>query len=158
VKGQWIGLGLALACAACGKAPEPPAKTTVVAGAPGSHVAPEVPADQLVLVKAIAAGRNDPDFCVTFQATRAFQDWAVKIGDFRTSTINRSIDITFEAGDSVLLEQVVQTTDALYPSIEALRVGETARISGAFTHGNGECGFRLGVIGVKVAQINGTSY
>ena len=151
-----MGLGLALICTACGKAPDQTAKPEAVQAKPIAKTpidVPGAPADQVDLVSAISTGRNDGDFCVIFQKTAGFPDWVVKISDFRTSTVNSSIDITFDAGHNVQMEQVVQTTNPLYATIAALRMRDTVRISGTFTHGNSECGYQLGIIGVHLSKV-----
>ncbi len=154
--GLGLGLGLILVCTACSKAPDQSVKPEAVQAKPAEKMPvdmPDAPAAQLDLVAAISAGRNDGNFCVTFQKTAGFTDWAVKISDFRTSTVNSSIDITFDAGHNVQMEQVVQTTDPLYATIAPLRMRDMARISGTFTHGNSECGYQLGIIGVHLSRI-----
>ncbi len=135
-----IAAGLLLA--ACHKAPEPAPQPTV----PVTQAAPNPPPDQLVLVKEMAGG--DPKFCVGFQQTQGFDNWIVTVDDVETSTVNQSIDITFAAGEHVGLEEVVQTTDPLYKAITGLHVGHTVRISGRFSHGNGECSYRLDKVSI----------
>ena len=133
-----------LAClAACEKRTIPKFAPTAV---PSPAVA--VPPEQQALVPVLAA-----DDCAKFQQSQTFDNWLVTVDDVETSTVNQSIDITFGAGQHIGLEQVIQTTNPLYPAVANLRQGGTARISGRFTHGNGECSYRLTTVGIALGKV-----
>ena len=144
-----------LALAACGKPPPeaaPKAASAAPEATPTPAATPVPPPDQAALVKQIAA--DDPAFCPAFQQTRTFDNWIVTVDDVETSTVNSSIDITFNAGSHVRLEEVVQTSDPVYPAVAQLHIGRTARLSGRFSHGNGECSYRLDKVGVIVTGVS----
>lgn len=132
--------------AGCDKPAAPPK-----ALAPAAPVAPAVaPADQTALVAVIAA-----DDCNTFLKATDFKGWLVTVDDVETSTVNQSIDITFGAGQHIGLEEVVQTSSPLYAAVSSLHVGDTLFVSGQFTHGNGECSYRLDKVGIVLSQLGG---
>ncbi len=93
------------------------------------------------------------DDCAKFQQAQAFANWRVTVDDVETSTVNQSIDITFGAGQHIGLEQVVETKNPAYPAIAALQQGNTITLSGRFTHGNGECSYRLTTVGITVSKV-----
>ncbi len=156
-------VALVLLCAACEKAPEKPAAPTAQAvssvppaAAPTGPV-PPLPADQKALVDKVVAAQGDDAalqaLCEDFQKNGTFTGWVVKVTDFSTSTVNSSIDVVLDAGPHVVrLEQVIQTSDPAYKTVEALRIGQMVKLSGQFTHGNGECGYRLRNVNVKITS------
>ena len=146
-----FAIAACLLLAACDK-PAAPTPQLAPEPAPASAAAPvetlAAPTEQTALVAVIAS-----DNCTKFSQVAAFDGWVVTIDDFETSTVNGSIDITFGAGQHVSLEQVVQSNDPLYATVAALRQGSTVRISGHFSHGNGECNYRLDKVGITLTKV-----
>lgn len=154
-----ILLPLLLLCAACSKAPEKPSE----AGKPSvpSAGVPAPPADQAALITAVAAVRAAPDdqaaykrFCDMFEALKTFDGWRATIADSQVSTINSSIDVTFDIGH-VRLEQVVQTTDPVHTTLTDLDGREDVLISGSFPHRDGaaECAYYRGTLNVVLTKV-----
>ena len=135
-----------LVLAACSKPAPPP---SAPAAAPGDM--PGASADQAALVKAISA--DEGDFCTRFQQTPGFDNWAVTVADYRYSDSNPNIDVTFDAGDGVKLEQNIHGDNPLHDAVAALHQGDTAHISGRFIHGNGECSYKLDVVGIALTAV-----
>ncbi|ESQ93536.1 hypothetical protein ABAC460_00270 [Asticcacaulis sp. AC460] len=140
-----------LAClVACEKAPEP-------APAPAVKVeVPAVPQAQADFVAAIEAADDQAGidkFCGDFAGMAGFEGWVVTVRESQVSTLNRSVGITFNAGDGVKLEQVVQADNPLHGAVERLLIGDQVTISGAFTHGNGECSYSLDTFGIRLSQV-----
>ncbi|ESQ76030.1 hypothetical protein ABAC402_06180 [Asticcacaulis sp. AC402] len=134
--------------AACEKAPEPAAAAKVEVSA--------LPRTQTDFLTALAMTSNPAGvdrFCTAFTTTPGFADWVATVRDSQTSTLNRSIGITFDVGDGIKLEQVVQADNSLHEAVERLLIGDKVTISGAFTHGNGECGYSLDSFGIRLSDI-----
>lgn len=151
-------LAVLVLCSACDKTPETaPDKTVPSPAKPASSIQAALPVEQAAFMRGVAlteaAGPNDQGFCAEFQKTASFDNWIGTIEDFRTSTVNGSIDITFDMG-GVLFEQVVQKTDPLYASVEPLLVGARVQLSGQFSHGNGECGYSLRTISIGLTKVH----
>lgn len=150
-------IALVLACAACQKAPEKPAPEPAVVQS-AAPVGPPLPppADQTALVEKVTGAEGDDKalqaICDDFQKRETFTDWIVTVSDFSTSTVNSSIDIVLDAGPHLRLEQVIQTSDPAYKTVEALRMRQVVRLSGRFTHGNGECSYQLRTINVAITR------
>jgi len=161
---------LCLAVAACGPK-SVPGGDTAPASAPAASAA-AVPPEQSAFValpnslreradKASGEGRKKllseaPDvFCAEFRKLKAFTDWQAQVKDVRTSTIDGTIDIEFDIGRSIAIEDVVQKTDLLYGTVEQLAVGEQVTLSGTFTHLNhdAECGYYFGPFGVALSSV-----
>ena len=143
-------LTLALVVAACDKAPEPaPAPAAKVEAA----AKPEAQTNFLAAVGATSDQAGIDSFCADFAATPGFEAWSVTVRDAQVSTVNRSVMISFNAGDSVKLEQVVQADNPLHAAVDRLRIGDQVIISGQFTHGNGECGHSLDVFGIRLSAV-----
>jgi hypothetical protein len=150
-------LAIMVLCSACDKDAQ---KTVVPADAPHGVVAPAaaatVPAEQTAFTKGVAlaesGGPAGQGFCSDFQKMPGFENWIGTITDFRTSTINGAIDITFDMG-GVRFEQVVQKANPVYASVEPLLVGARVQMSGQFSHGNGECGYSLRTISVGIKKV-----
>ncbi len=153
---------LVLVCAGCDRAPVP-------ASAPDhAKAAVDLPQDQTSLIGLIRGVKADAStfdhFCSAFQQMKTFDNWGADVADVQISTVNNSIDITFDAGhhgqpsgaDHVRLETVVQKGDALYPAVEALTVGDAVRLSGRFPHSNGadECGYYRGTFTVNLTGVH----
>ena len=151
-------LALLLLCVACHKAPETPATP---ATAPASPTV-KLPSDQAKLVGLITAVKADPKdegaynaFCAIFENTKTFDNWDATVVDSRISTVNNSVDITFDVGGHVRLEQVVQTTDPVYAAISGLHGRNAVRISGSFPHRDGasECGYYTGTFTIALTKV-----
>ena len=152
-----------LLCAACSqKAPSDAPQSVQPASAPASAAAAEMPADQANLVKLIAAvDANQKDeaafnrFCDTFEKTPGFNGWSGTVADVQTSTVNGSIDITFDMGRHLRLEPVVQKSDPVYGAVAALNEGQAVTLSGRFSHnaGSSECTYYLGSFAVSLTNV-----
>ena len=147
-------IGLGLLCAACSReAPSDAPKSVPPASAPvAAASAAPLPADQakmLALIAAVDANPKDETafktFCTTFQGIKDFDGWNARVPDIQTSTVNGAIDITFSLGKHFKLEPVVQKSEAVYPVVEALGIGDSATLSGHFSHnkGSSECTYYL---------------
>ncbi|WP_443749589.1 hypothetical protein [Asticcacaulis solisilvae] len=152
-------LPVLLLCAACSKAPEKPAEASPPPAPVAVIAAP--PADQAALIQAVVAVRAAPNdqaayarFCDAFETLKGFDGWRATIADSQVSTVNGSVDITFDIGH-VRLEQVVQKTDPVYPAIEALNGRQDVVISGTFPHRNGrdECAYYRGTFTVALTKV-----
>ena len=150
-------LSLLLLCAACSKAPEKAPE------APPAKAAPAVtlPADQKALIDAAAAVRAAPDdqtvykrFCDLFEAQKTFDGWHASITDSQVSTVNGSIDVTFDIGH-LRLEQVVQMNDPLHTTLTDLDGRQSVFISGSFPHRDGaaECGYYRGTLNIVLSKV-----
>jgi len=168
-----IPLVLCLALVAC--SPRTTPHTTASSAATANLDAPRVatiPPEQAAFValpndlreradKAGGAARKKllseaPDaFCAEFRKIRIFTDWHAEVKDVRTSTIDGTIDIEFDLGRSIAIEDVVQKTDPLYATVEQLQIGEAVTVSGTFTHLNhdAECGYYFGPFGVALSKV-----
>ena len=153
-------LALLLLCAACQKAPEAP-PLPAPAATPSAPAA-KLPSDQADLVALIGAVKADPKnenaynrFCAAFENIKTFESWDVTVADSRVSTVNNSVDITFDIGGHVRLEQVVQTTDPVYAAIANLHGRNAVRISGSFPHrdGSSECGYYTGTFTIALTKV-----
>lgn len=151
-------LPLLLLCAACSKAPPKPPEPTPPA--PAAVIAAP-PADQAALIQAVAAVRATPDdqaayarFCDAFETLKGFDGWRATVTDTQVSTVNGSVDITFDIGH-VRLEQVVQKADPVYPAIAGLTNRQEVLISGSFPHRNGrdECAYYRGTFSITLTRI-----
>lgn len=91
--------------------------------------------------------------CAQFQKIAGFSDWRGKVTYIGTSTANGSIDIIVYVGGGRHVEQVVRTSDAIFPAVSAVHVDNEVRMSGRFVHGNAECDYRLDDIGVTFDKI-----
>lgn len=110
---------------------------------------PGSPQQQLEVV----TGAREPSYCSKFQKVAGFADWTARVVDVRTSTINGAIDITFDVGNGIKLEQVMQKSNPLYPAVAKLKEQQKVRISGRFAHGNGECGYQMLTIGMALSKV-----
>ncbi len=150
-------LPLLLLCAACSKAPQKAPEAVPAKAAP----AVTLPADQKALIDAVAAVRAAPDeqaaykrFCDMFEAQKTFDGWHATIADSQVSTVNDSIDVTFDIGH-LRLEQVVQTTDPLHTALTDLDSRQDVLISGSFPHRDGaaECGYYRGTLNIVLSKV-----
>ena len=151
-------LALLLLCAACHKAPEAPTAQAPASASPAVKLSP----DQAKFVGLITAVKADPKdegaynaFCAAFENTKTFENWDATVVDSRISTVNNSVDITFDIGGHVRLEQVVQTTDPVYAAIANLNGRTAVRISGSFPHrdGSSECGYYTGTFTIALTKV-----
>ncbi len=110
---------------------------------------PASPPEQIDVIK----GARNPDYCVMFQKVPGFSDWSAKVDDVQTSTVNGAIDISFDVGYGIKLEEVMQKSDPLYPAVAKLKMRQMVRLSGRFVHGNGECGYQMLSIGVALTSV-----
>lgn len=104
---------------------------------------PSAPADQ----------KARPKSCVAFQKVPEFSNWVAKVSDAWISTLNGSVDVIFQVGGTRKFEQVMQTSNPLYPTVSKLRTGQLVRISGRYVHGNGECDYELAATGVVLTSV-----
>lgn len=156
-----LALLAVLLCTACDRAPVP-------ASAPATPAAADLPSDQSSLIGLIRAAKADhaafDRFCSTFQQMKTFDNWGADVADVQISTVNDSIDITFDGGhhgeasgaDHVRLETVVQKTDPLFKAVSGLSVGDAVRLSGHFPHSGGadECGYYRGTFTVALSAVH----
>jgi len=121
-----------------------------------------MPADQAKLLQLIAAvDANSKDevpfnrFCDSFEKTPDFSGWTGKVADIQTSTIDGAIDITFSMGKHLHFEPVVHKSDAVYPAVAALTIGDAVVLSGMFSHnkGSSECTYYLGSFAVSLTKV-----
>ena len=161
-----MGVALLSLCAACsrqGGAPRPADAPQSIppASAPVSSVA-ATPADQariLGLIAAVEADSKDEAtfnrFCEAFEKTPGFNGWKGTVADVRTSTVDGAIDITFAMGKHLRFEPVVRKSDAVYPAVAALTVGDSVTLSGTFSHnkGSSECTYYLGGFAVDLTKV-----
>jgi hypothetical protein len=123
---------------------------------PAIAVPAEVPgasAEQKGFPASVLPKGGKGDTCAQFQAVAGFSNYAGKVSDSWISTINGSVDVTINIGHGLAFEQIVQTSNPLYHTVQQLKTGQTVRMSGRFTHGNGECGYKLLKIGVALTSI-----
>ncbi len=148
-------LAVMVLCSGCDKAPES-APAPVEAPRKAAVAVSPRPAAQEAFIRGVAlaesGGADGQAFCAEFQKTQGFENWIGTIADFRTSTVNGSIDITFDMG-GVRFEQVVQKSNPAYASVESLLVGARAELSGQFSHGNSECGYSLRTISIGLKKV-----
>ncbi len=157
-----IGVALLSLCAACSRqAPTDAPQSIQPASAPAAPVA-AMPADQahlLALIAAVDADSKDEAtfnrFCDAFEKTPDFSGWTGTVADVQTSTVDGAIDITFSMGKHLRFEPVVHKSDAVYPAVAALTVGDSATLSGTFSHnkGSSECTYYLGGFAVSLAKV-----
>ena len=121
-----------------------------------------MPADQaklLALIAAVDANNKDEAvfnrFCDAFEKTPDFTGWTGTVADVQTSTVNGAIDITFRLGKHLKIEPVVQKTDAIYPAVQALTVGDAVTVSGHFSHnkGSSECTYYLSSFAASLTRV-----
>jgi hypothetical protein len=93
------------------------------------------------------------DTCTQFQKVPGFTDFVGKVSDSWISTLNGSVDVTIYVGNGLAFEQIVQTSNPLYHTIQQLKIGQIVRMSGRFTHGNSECDYKLLKIGVALTSV-----
>jgi hypothetical protein len=121
-----------------------------------------MPSDQarlLALIAAVEADSKDEAtfnrFCDAFEKTPGFNGWTGKVADVRTSTVDGAIDIIFAMGTHLRFEPVVRKSDAVYPAVAALTVGDSVTLSGTFSHnkGSSECTYYLGGFAVDLTKV-----
>jgi hypothetical protein len=159
-------LGLCTACSrpVASDAPASQAAKPVVAAPEVASATAGMPADQANLLKLIADVDAKPKdgptfdrFCEALEKTPDFKGWTGTVADAQTSTINGAIDITFKMGTHLKFEPVVQKTDAVYPAVEALTVGQAVTLSGHFSHNkvSSECTYYLSSFAVSLTKVEG---
>ena len=166
-------LAALLVLTACDKAPEPAPASAPVSASADAGVKPEWPQAQidfLALSADVKSAQSNASsdaerdklreeapatFCAGFEKVAGFKDWIGTVDDIRTSTVNKSIDFEVDIGGNIKLEEILQTGDALYPTVAALHVGDTVRISGVFVHSKtgAECIYYMGPFGAQMTQI-----
>jgi hypothetical protein len=137
-----------LLLAACEKAPEPEPAPVVAAA-----VVPQAQTDFVTAVDKAQGAEAATAFCRDFAGTAGFDGWVVTVRESQVSTLNQSVGITFDAGQGVKLDQVVQADNPLHGAVERLLIGDTVTISGTFTHGNGECSYALDSFGIRLSKV-----
>ena len=155
-------LPLLFLCAACSKAPQKPAEAVdLQASVEKRDPSAQEPSDQQALVGQASALRARPDdadlynrFCDTFMNLKTFEGWRARISDTQVSTVNGSVDITFDIGH-VRLEQVVQASDPVHAHLAALAGRDDVIISGTFPHrqGRDECTYYRGTLSVNLTRV-----
>ncbi|MBW8735167.1 MAG: hypothetical protein JF571_12860 [Asticcacaulis sp.] len=157
-------LPLLLLCAACSKAPHGPhaeGAKTLQPGMEKQDGLDVLPPDQQALVDQAAALRAKPDdaalynrFCDTFMNQKTFNGWRARVSNTQVSTVNGSIDVTFDIGH-VHLEQVVQASDQVRTDLADTASREDVVISGTFPHrqGRDECTYYRGTLSVALTRV-----
>lgn len=159
---------------ACDRAPEPAPASAPVSANTEAAAKPEWPQAQIDFLalsadvkSAQSAASSDAErdklreeapatFCAGFEKITGFKGWIGTVDDIRTSTVNKSIDFEVDIGGNIKLDEILQTTDTLYPTVAALHVGDTVRISGAFVHSKtgAECIYYMGPFSTQMTQID----
>jgi hypothetical protein len=158
-------LPLLLLCAACSKAPQRPsgadASQKFQPNIENHEVSDVLPPDQQALIDQAAALRAKPDdadlynrFCDIFMKQKTFEGWRARITDTQVSTVNGSVDVTFDIGH-VHLEQVVQASDPVRTDMADAAGREDVLISGTFPHrqGRDECTYYRGTLAVNLTKV-----
>ncbi len=157
-------LPLLLLCAACSKAPHGQHAETQQKLLPGNEKQEGMdvlPPDQQAFIDQAAALRAKPDdaelynrFCDTFMNQKTFDNWRARMTDTQVSTVNGSIDVTFDIGH-VHLEQVVQASDPVRTDMADVAGREDVVISGTFPHrqGRDECTYYRGTLSVNLTKV-----